>query len=50
MNKYKIVYTEGNVINKKVIIESNTLIEALMIFLQENTNAVYESIEAHKDG
>lgn len=45
MKKYKITYTEGNTINKTITVEGESLAEAMLKFLSENPNAIYEEIK-----
>lgn len=49
MKKYKITYTEGNTINKTIEVEGKTMCGALMVFLEENPNAIYERVEVVRE-
>lgn len=46
MKKYEITYCEGSTINKKLIVEGSSLVEALTIFLEQNPYATYERVVA----
>lgn len=45
MRTYVIKYNDGNKINKRVEVQGKTMCGALMVFLQQNQNAEYESID-----
>lgn len=49
MKKYEITYIEGNVINKKVMIEAENKTQAILEFLLANPNAIYETITEVED-
>lgn len=49
MNKYKIIYTDPVTINKKLIVEAESMKDALLSFLTEHPEANDYSIEVLED-
>lgn len=49
MAKYKITYNEGNHINITETMEADNIRDAVVVFLQEHPNAVFEKAEVVKD-
>ena len=45
LKKYQIVFTEGNTVNNKIIIEAKSKAEAMIIFKDQHPGAIYETID-----